>query len=99
MHMPRFIHTPVHVSKEQSDGVIYTHSSDFVHPQAVEKEEISCPVAAKPMPIVDVTANDWVYTGGTPSRNELRAIKKHVKQTARMLGTDSKKIIEAQGEA
>ncbi|KAJ2862443.1 hypothetical protein GGH94_004269 [Coemansia aciculifera] len=96
MHMPRLTHSPVHIRKEQTDGcgVIYTQASDFVHPGEIDKEEISRPMSAKPMGVVDVTANDWVYTGGPPSRNELRAIKKHTKQTAHVLRTGSKRVHE-----
>ncbi|KAJ2244412.1 hypothetical protein GGI13_006231 [Coemansia sp. RSA 455] len=101
MHMPRLIHSPVHIRKEQTGGrgVIYTQASDFVHPGEIDKEEISRPMSAKPMGDVDVTANDWVYTGGAPSHDELRAIKKHTKQTAHVLRAGSKKTLEeAQGQ-
>ncbi|KAJ2491998.1 hypothetical protein IWW37_001851 [Coemansia sp. RSA 2050] len=101
MHMPRFIHSPVHARKEQPGGygIIYTQASDFVHPGEIDKEEISRPMSAKPMGVVDFTANDWVYTGGAPSRHELRTIKKHAKQTAHALGTVPKKVLaEARGQ-
>ncbi|KAJ1656941.1 hypothetical protein GGF38_004493 [Coemansia sp. RSA 25] len=96
MHMPRFISSPVHGRKEQPGGygTVYTQASDFVHPGEIDKQAISRPMSAKPMGVVDVTANDWVYTGGAPSREELHAIKKRAKQTAHVLGAGSKKVLE-----
>ncbi|KAI7834286.1 hypothetical protein BX661DRAFT_176921 [Kickxella alabastrina] len=74
-------------------GVIYTLASDFVHPNMVDKHDITGPLSAKPMGDIDLTANDWVVRNGTPSREDIHLIKKHAKQTAHALGTSSKKFI------
>ncbi|KAJ2895589.1 hypothetical protein IWW38_002258 [Coemansia aciculifera] len=101
MHMPKFTSSPMPGRKAQPghDGIIYTQASDFVHPAEIDKQRISTPTSAKPMGIVDVTANDWVYTGGEPSREELHTIKKHTRQTAHVLGAGlRKRVSEALGQ-
>ncbi|KAJ1878973.1 hypothetical protein H4R99_005636 [Coemansia sp. RSA 1722] len=96
MQVLEHLHNRSHNSAVQGKGVIYTQASDFVLPEEVRKQEISGPVSARPMGDLDLTANDWVMSSGAPSREELALIKKHVKQTAHVLGTSSKKVL---GEA
>ncbi|ORX72159.1 hypothetical protein DL89DRAFT_109336 [Linderina pennispora] len=62
-----------------SSGILFVHASDFVH--NVAKGEISGPIAACPMGSIDVTANDYVFNG-SPSRRELKSLRRHIKETA-----------------
>ncbi|KAJ1862605.1 hypothetical protein LPJ73_000714 [Coemansia sp. RSA 2703] len=83
-----------HGQSQDGNGVIYTQASDFVLPEEVDKQMISGPVSARPMGDIDLTANDWVMSNGSPSHKELHLLKKHARQTAHALGTSSKKILE-----
>ncbi|KAJ2786370.1 hypothetical protein GGI15_001578 [Coemansia interrupta] len=85
-----------HGQSQDGNGVIYTQASDFVLPEEVDKQMISGPVSARPMGDIDLTANDWVMSSGSPSHKELHLLKKHAKQTAHVLGTSPKKVL---GEA
>ncbi|KAJ2779457.1 hypothetical protein H4R18_004008 [Coemansia javaensis] len=72
--------------QKSGTGTIYMQASDFVHPDHVEKQSISEPVAAAPMGPVDVTACDGVRTGAVLSADEARRLRHHARQTAHALG-------------
>ncbi|KAJ1669120.1 hypothetical protein GGF38_002498 [Coemansia sp. RSA 25] len=72
-------------------GTLYVNASEFIN--YVNKDQISGPVAARPMGAMDITACD-VICRGIPSIQELRLLRRRVRQTAMALGIRANRNIE-----
>lgn len=73
------------------DSSLYVNASEFVN--YVNKEQISGPVSARPMGAMDITACD-VVCRGIPTIEELRLLRRRVRQTASALGIRANRNIE-----
>ncbi|KAJ2613238.1 hypothetical protein H4S08_002322 [Coemansia sp. RSA 1365] len=73
------------------NGCLYVNASEFIN--YVSKEQISGPVSARPMGAMDITACD-VICRGVPTSDELRLLRRRVRQTATALGTRANRNIE-----
>ncbi|KAJ2841927.1 hypothetical protein GGI22_007725, partial [Coemansia erecta] len=74
-----------------SESILYVNSSEFIN--YVSKDQISGPVRAQPMGPMDITACD-VICSGIPSANELKRLRRCVRQTATALGIRANRNIE-----
>ncbi|KAJ1824767.1 hypothetical protein GGH91_005735 [Coemansia sp. RSA 2671] len=72
-------------------GTLYVNASEFIN--YVQKDQISGPVAARPMGAMDITACD-VICRGIPSIQELKLLRRRVRQTAMALGIRANRNIE-----
>ncbi|KAI9475180.1 hypothetical protein LPJ55_004117 [Coemansia sp. RSA 990] len=72
-------------------GSLYVSASEFIN--YVSKDQISGPVAARPMGAMDITACD-VICRGVPTSEELHLLRRRVRQTASALGTRANRSIE-----
>ncbi|KAJ2799190.1 hypothetical protein H4R20_004535 [Coemansia guatemalensis] len=70
---------------------LYVNASEFIN--YVSKDQISGPVSARPMGAMDITACD-VICRGIPTSDELRLLRRRVRQTATALGTRANRNIE-----
>ncbi|KAJ2711144.1 hypothetical protein H4R19_003390 [Coemansia spiralis] len=70
---------------------LYVNASEFIN--YVSKDQISGPVAARPMGAMDITACD-VICRGIPTAEELRLLRRRVRLTALALGTRANRSIE-----
>ncbi|KAJ2771296.1 hypothetical protein IWQ56_001838 [Coemansia nantahalensis] len=75
----------------RKSSCLYVNASEFVN--YVSKDQISGPVAARPMGAMDITACD-VICSGIPSAEELRLLRRRVRLTALALGTRANRCIE-----
>ncbi|KAJ2895674.1 hypothetical protein GGI21_005122, partial [Coemansia aciculifera] len=73
------------------DSTLYVNASEFIN--YVNKDQISGPVAARPMGAMDVTACD-VICRGIPTMQELKLLRRRVRQTAMALGIRANRNIE-----
>ncbi|KAJ2468183.1 hypothetical protein GGI02_003780 [Coemansia sp. RSA 2322] len=74
-----------------SGGTLYVNASEFIN--YVNKDQISGPVAARPMGAMDITACD-VICRGIPTLAELKLLRRRVRQTAAALGIRANRNIE-----
>ncbi|KAJ1935686.1 hypothetical protein EC988_008409, partial [Linderina pennispora] len=70
-------------TSSRGHGALYVNSSEFIN--YVEKSQISGPIAAQPMGAMDITACD-VICRGVPSSDEIKLLRRRVRQTASVLG-------------
>ncbi|KAJ2662435.1 hypothetical protein IWW48_001844 [Coemansia sp. RSA 1200] len=80
---------PGHIVR--SESILYVNSSEFVN--YVSKDQISGPVRAQPMGPMDITACD-VICSGVPTAEELKRLRRCVRQTATALGIRANRNIE-----
>ncbi|KAJ1964074.1 hypothetical protein GGI12_001665, partial [Dipsacomyces acuminosporus] len=78
-------------SSHRGHGALYVNSSEFIN--HVDKHQISSPVSAQPMGLMDITACD-VICRGIPSQAELKLLRRHVRKTASLLGARVNNSIE-----
>ncbi|KAJ2878432.1 hypothetical protein FB639_003389 [Coemansia asiatica] len=73
------------------DSTLYVNASEFIN--YINKDQISGPVAARPMGAMDITACD-VICRGIPSAAEIKLLRRYVRKTASALGIRANRNIE-----